>query len=120
MNISSMLARLQANLGVPNIAEQLLLIPPRPQDLTQELSGINLLVGYSNSENSQIALDLTLWIALQTRLATSKPVTVQVAYVTEEVDLAIGQTVDHPLATVGSGKASIGTATLAPAKNCGP
>lgn len=84
MNISSMLARLQANLNVPHLAEQLLLIPPRAHHLSQELSEVNLLVGYSNSENSQLALDLTLWVALQTRLATNKPVTVQVAYVADE------------------------------------
>ncbi len=86
MNIASMLARLQANLDLPHLAEQLLLIPPRAHHLSQELSEINLLVGYSNSENSQSALDLTLWIALQTRLVTSKPVTVQVAYVAPEID----------------------------------
>lgn len=86
MNIASMLARLQANLELPHVAEQLLLIPPRTDHLSQELAAVNLLVGYCNSENSQAALDLTLWIALQTRLVTSKPVTVQVAYVAPEID----------------------------------
>jgi nucleotide-binding universal stress UspA family protein len=80
-----MMARLETNLGVPRSAEQLWLIPPTAQDLSQELAEINFLVGYSHSEKSQAALDLTLWIALQTRLATNRPVTVQVVYVAAEM-----------------------------------
>jgi nucleotide-binding universal stress UspA family protein len=88
-----MLARLQTTLGIPNLAEQILLIPnaadrassTHPAGRTAiSTEAINLLVGYSNSTNSQIALDLTLWIALQTRLATNQTVTVQVVYVAEE------------------------------------
>jgi nucleotide-binding universal stress UspA family protein len=88
VNISSMMARLETNLGVPRLAEQLWLIPPTPSELSQELSEINFLVGYSHSEKSQSALDLTLWIALQTRLATNRPVTVQVVYVAAEMAIA--------------------------------
>ncbi len=80
-----MMARLETNLGVPRLAEQLWLIPPTAPDLSQELAEINFLVGYSHSEKSQAALDLTLWIALQTRLATNRPVTVQVVYVAAEM-----------------------------------
>ncbi|MFM2430269.1 MAG: hypothetical protein RLZZ511_1482 [Cyanobacteriota bacterium] len=91
-----MLARLQSTLGIPNLADQILLIPTgliptslsRSSGTTDDRSitadAINLLVGYSHSPNSQIALDLTLWIALQTRLATNQTVTVQVVYVAEE------------------------------------
>jgi hypothetical protein len=85
VNISSIIARLQMNLGLSDLAQPLWLIPPSAQDLSQELTAINLLVGYSHSEKSQAALDLTLWIALQTRLATNHPVTVQVVYVAEEM-----------------------------------
>ncbi len=88
-----MMARLETNLGVPRLAEQLWLIPPTPSELSQELTEINFLVGYSHSEKSQSALDLTLWIALQTRLATNRPVTVQVVYVA--ADMAIAPTPSH-------------------------
>ncbi|MBE9031123.1 universal stress protein [filamentous cyanobacterium LEGE 11480] len=111
-----MLARLQANLGVPHLAEQLLLIPPRPQHLAQELSAINLLVGYSHSESSQLALDLTLWIALQTRLATNTPVTVQVVYVTEEISPSVLQSSNTSKPFNPARKTSGSIATLAPAK----
>jgi Universal stress protein family len=80
-----MMARLETNLGVSRLAEQLWLIPPTPSELSQELTEINFLVAYSHSEKSQSALDLTLWIALQTRLATHRPVTVQVVYVAAEM-----------------------------------
>jgi hypothetical protein len=88
VNISSMMARLETNLGVSRLAEQLWLIPPTAQERSQELAEINFLVGYSHSEKSQSALDLTLWIALQTRLATNRPVTVQVAYVAAALAIA--------------------------------
>lgn len=84
MNISSMLVRLQTKLNLHNLADEILLLPPQPQHLLAEVPEINLLVGYSNSHNSQLALDLTLCIALQTKLVVNKPVTVQVVYVVEE------------------------------------
>jgi nucleotide-binding universal stress UspA family protein len=84
VNIYSMLVRLQTKLNLGNLAEEILLLPPQPQHALVESDAINLLVGYSNSRTSQLALDLTLCIALQTRLVVSHPVTVQVVYVAEE------------------------------------
>lgn len=121
MNISSMLARLETNLGVPHLAEQLLLIPGTPQDLSRDWATINLLVGYDHSERSQSALDLTLWIALQTRLATNRPVTVQVVYVAAEMAPLPSSNSSRPF-NPGGGRKSQGVgvkgglATLVPAK----
>jgi nucleotide-binding universal stress UspA family protein len=88
VNISSMLVRLETKLNLPNLAREILLLPPQSHHASShEGSGqdpINFLVGYSNSHGSQLALDLTLFIALQTRLVVSRPVTVQVVYVVEE------------------------------------
>ncbi len=84
-----MLARLEDALGCSDLAKQMVLLPQnhpvRPQSLQninhQAFQEINLVVGYNGSPQSQTALDLTLWIAHQTRLATRKQVTVQVVYV---------------------------------------
>lgn len=80
-----MLARLQGTLNRSDV-EQMILVPSRDR-LALEGSEINFVVGYSHSSNSQVALDMTLWIAHQTRLATSRSVTVQVVYVVEETTL---------------------------------
>jgi nucleotide-binding universal stress UspA family protein len=118
VNISSMLARLETNLGIPHLAEQLVLMASAPQDLSRELSEINLVVGYSHSEKSQSALDLTLWIALQTRLATNLPVTVQVVYVAEEMasTIAPSSNSSRPFKPDRGQKTAGGVATLTPAK----
>lgn len=91
MNILSTLARLQDALGCADLARQMVLVPPHSQEqrLTKD---INLLVGYNGSPCSQTALDLTLWIAHQTRLATGKQVTVQVVYVLEAADECLPST----------------------------
>jgi hypothetical protein len=79
-----MLARLQATLDRSDLVSQMLLIPSRTFDLSP-LTAVNLVVGYSGSINSQAALDLTLWIAHQTKIATSQQVTVQMVYVSEDL-----------------------------------
>jgi Universal stress protein family len=117
VNISSIIARLQMNLGLSDWVRPLWLIPPSAQDLAQELTAINLLVGYSHSEKSQAALDLTLWIALQTRLATNCPVTVQVVYVAEEMAPLnpASSNQSHPFNARSERKAAGSVATLPPA-----
>jgi hypothetical protein len=85
VNILSTLARLQDALGRADLAKQMVLVPPKPQEPCSAKE-INLLVGYNGSPCSQTALDLTLWIAHQTRLATGKQVTVQVVYVLDTVN----------------------------------
>jgi nucleotide-binding universal stress UspA family protein len=84
VNVLSMLARLQATLDRSDLVSQMLLIPSRTFELSP-LTAVNLVVGYSGSINSQGALDLTLWIAHQTKIATSQQVTVQMVYVSEEL-----------------------------------
>lgn len=83
MNIHSMLVRLQGTLGRTDLVQKMILLPSVGANRVEEPE-INLVVGYSNSPSSQTALDLTLWIAHQTRLATGKQVTVQVVYVIDD------------------------------------
>jgi nucleotide-binding universal stress UspA family protein len=84
VNILSMLIRLQTVLERSDLADRMVLLPQMPWHLLNPQPETNLIVGYDNSARSQMALDLTLWIAHQTRLATSKSVTVQVVYVADE------------------------------------
>lgn len=84
MNILSMLVRLQSTLGRSDLVNQMVLVPKAQALCPNSSQEINLVVGYSGSPCSQTALDLTLWIAHQTRLATGKQVTVQVVYVVDE------------------------------------
>ncbi|UBF27026.1 universal stress protein [Kovacikia minuta CCNUW1] len=81
MNILSVLARLEDALGCVGLAKQMILLPQKTSVNFSPRKEINLVVGYNGSPQSQTALDLTLWIAHQTRLATRTQVTVQVVYV---------------------------------------
>jgi hypothetical protein len=87
VNIKPMLVRLEGALDRDDLMEQMVLLP-EPASATSKwansTNSINLVVGYNASPKSQTALDLIMWIAHQTRLATQKQVTVQVVYVVDE------------------------------------
>lgn len=94
MNIKATLARLGNTMADNRAARELLLLSDHQiiapsQTLgaaeTGESDTINIVVGYSGSRKSQVALDLTLLIAYQTRLATRKQVIVQTVYVLEGI-----------------------------------
>lgn len=78
-----MLARLEHALGCSDLTRQMVLKPNPLMTSRSSQEEINLVVGYNDSPQSHTALDLTLWIAYQTRLATRKTVTVQVVYVVD-------------------------------------
>lgn len=84
MNIKSMLVRLGCAMNRTDLFEQMMLLPEAVSPKANSDKPINLVVGYNASHRSQTALDLTLWIAHQSRLATQKQVTVQVVYVMPE------------------------------------
>lgn len=79
--IKPMLLRLQYALEEEGLASELVLSPGAVEEHSHDVIATNLVVGYTGSPNSQLALDLTLWMAHQTRLATHPPVMVHVAYV---------------------------------------
>lgn len=87
MNLKTMLARFESALGYHDLAEEMVLLPEPKIPISpkgKSAKSVNLIVGYNSSPNSQIALDITLWIAHQTRLVTTEEVTVQVVYVLDE------------------------------------
>lgn len=75
-----MLMRLESALHRNDLLTQLVLLPGQSIPATDR---ITLVVGYNSSPKSHAALDLTLWIAHQTRLATGREVMVQVVYVAD-------------------------------------
>jgi len=87
VNIKPMLVRLEGAMDRNDLIEQMVLLP-EPASAAAKWSNstksVNLVVGYNASPSSQTALDLTMWIAHQTRLVTQKQVTVQVVYVVDE------------------------------------
>lgn len=90
MNIKPILKRLATTFSQTELAENLLLVPADNTTAGQQGQSpdcTHLVVGYTGSPNSHAALDLTLWIAHQTRLATAKPVVVQVAYVVPAINI---------------------------------
>lgn len=87
MNIKPMLMRLEGAMDRNDLMEQMVLLPEPASSASKWASStksVNLVVGYNASPSSQTALDLTMWIAHQTRLVTQKQVTVQVVYVVEK------------------------------------
>jgi len=83
VNIKPMLARFQSAIGRDDLAEEMILLPglQTPGFPTTKSSPLTLVVGYNGSPSSHTALDITLLIAHQTRLATGREVAVKVAYV---------------------------------------
>jgi hypothetical protein len=91
VNLKTILARFESALGCQNLAEEMLLLPESKVPVSKKKSkfakptkSVNFIVGYNSSPQSQTALDITLWIAHQTRLVTTQEVTVQVVYVLDE------------------------------------
>jgi nucleotide-binding universal stress UspA family protein len=84
VQIKPILARLQSAIGREDLIEQMLLRPEPQAKSAKRSKTVNFVVGYSGSCQSQAALDMTLWIAHQTRLATQKQVTVHVVYVLDQ------------------------------------
>lgn len=94
VNIKPILVRLEGAMERSDLIEQMVLLPEPAINAAKRAmyaKSVNFVVGYNASPRSQTALDLTLWIAHQTRLATQKQVTVQVVYVVDEK-----QTSQHP------------------------
>ncbi|KOP24233.1 universal stress family protein [Hapalosiphon sp. MRB220] len=82
-----MLVRLQDAISRDDLIEQMLLhcnSITSFSEQTESTKTINFIVGYNSSPNSHTALDISLLMAHQTRLATNSQVLVQAVYVLEE------------------------------------
>jgi nucleotide-binding universal stress UspA family protein len=107
VQIKPILARLQGALGRNDLIQQMVLLPESTKTTRKAKASktFKLVVGYNGSPNSQTALDLTLWIAYQTRLATPKQVIVHVVYAIDSQALdsqAIDSQVLDPGGTLGN------------------
>lgn len=94
MNIKATLARLGSTMVDSRTAHDLLLlsgsrmsVSDRTTEISESIDSdiISIVVGYNGSPRSQAALELTLLVAYQTRLATRKRVIVQTVYVLEGI-----------------------------------
>lgn len=115
MNLKTMLARFESALGGDNLAEEMVLGPePKiPISSRDKLAkSVNFLVGYNSSPKSQIALDIALWMAHQTRLVTTKEVTVQVVYVLDETQ----ESYCEDMCNFAEGNLSVGSPRLSDSK----
>jgi hypothetical protein len=91
VKIKPMLMRLEGALNSSGLAQEIILLPGAnsiSKNSEQIDEAINLVVAYNGSAKSNTALDLTLWIAHQTRLVTQKLVTVNVVHVIETNELS--------------------------------
>ncbi len=82
-----MLVRLQDAINRDDLIEQMLLHCNPITSFSEQAEStksINFIVGYNSSPNSHTALDISLLMAHQTRLATNSHVLVQAVYVLEE------------------------------------
>ncbi|MFB2936270.1 universal stress protein [Aerosakkonemataceae cyanobacterium BLCC-F154] len=87
MNIKPMLARFQSAVGRDDLVEQMILLSgkkPSVLPTSKSPNSLTFVVGYNGSPSSHTALDITLLIAHQTRLATNKEVIVKIVYVIDE------------------------------------
>ena len=87
MNIKPMLVRFQSAVGRDDLVEQMILLPGKKSSVSPTSKSDNSLtfvVGYNGSPSSHTALDISLLIAHQTRLATNKQVAIKIAYVIDD------------------------------------
>jgi hypothetical protein len=120
MNIKATLARLGSTMADSRTAHDLLLLPGSRMSVldqaTEASDTINIVVGYNGSPKSQAALELTLVMAYQTRLATRKRVIVQTVYVLEGIyhpqKPFLSTAVGHAVSSRRSSDWSTATATV--------
>ena len=125
VKIKPILARLESSMERYDLCEKMVLLPgtKASQIENQAAKTINLVVGYNGSPNSHAALDITLLIAHQTRLATSKQVKVQVVYViaqaTSSADLDANSNLINwmPLKMASLATSRLATSVLTQPKN---